>query len=65
MKRVEVDTSALVRLYVPDGPLPDNLETYISSALSYETTLIIPELALAEFAQVIWKKEQADYLTKI
>lgn len=64
MKTVVVDTSALIRLYVPDGPVPDNLESYISSALSSETTLIIPELALADFAQVLWKKEQAGYLTE-
>jgi predicted nucleic acid-binding protein len=63
MKPVVIDTSALIRLYVPDGPLPDNLESHISSALNAETTLIIPELALAEFAQVLRKKEQAGYLT--
>ena len=63
MKIVVVDTSALIRLYVPDGPIPDNLEEHISSALSAETTLLIPELALAEFAQVLWKKEQAGHLT--
>lgn len=63
MKIVVLDTSALIRLYVPDGPIPDNIEKHISSALSAETTLIIPELALAEFAQVLWKKEQAGYLT--
>ena len=65
MKIVVVDTSALIRLYVPDGPIPDNLEEHISSALSAETTLLIPELALAEFAQVLWKKEQAGYLTSL
>ena len=63
MKIVVVDTSALIRLYVPDGPIPDKLEEHIASALSAETTLLIPELALAEFAQVLWKKEQAGYLT--
>ena len=63
MKIVVIDTSALIRLYVPDGPIPENLEEHISSALSSETTLLIPELALAEFAQVLWKKEQAGYLT--
>ena len=62
MKIVVLDTSALVRFYVPDGPIPDNIEKYVSSALSAETTLIVPELALAEFAQVLWKKEQAGYL---
>lgn len=63
MKIVVIDTSALIRLYIPDGPIPDNLESHISSALRAETTLIIPELALAEFPQVLWKKEQAGYLT--
>ena len=65
MKIVVLDTSALVRLYIPDGPMPDNIEKYISAALSAETSLIIPELALAEFAQVLWKKEQAGYLTSL
>jgi predicted nucleic acid-binding protein len=63
MKVVVVDTSALIRLYVPDGPIPDDLEAHISSALRAETTLVIPELALAEFAQVLWKKEQSGYLS--
>ncbi len=62
MKIVVVDTSALIRLYIPDGPIPDGLEEYIASAWRAETTLIAPELALAEFAQVLWKKEQAGYI---
>ena len=65
MKIAVLDTSALVRFYVPDGPIPDKLEKYVSSALCAETTLIIPELALAEFAQVLLKKEQAGYLTPL
>jgi predicted nucleic acid-binding protein len=62
MNIVVVDTSAIIRLYVPDGPLPDGLEEEIETAWRGETTLIIPELALAEIAQVLWKKEQAGYL---
>ncbi|OPX37630.1 MAG: hypothetical protein B1H12_04440 [Desulfobacteraceae bacterium 4484_190.2] len=62
MKIVIVDTSALIRLYVPDGPIPDGLEGYLAAAWRAEVTLMIPELALAEFVQVLWKKEQAGYL---
>lgn len=62
MKIVIVDTSALIRLYVPDGPIPHGLEGDLEAAWRGETILMIPELALAEFAQVLWKKEQAGYL---
>lgn len=62
MKIVIVDTSALIRLYVPDGPIPDGLEEHLDAAWRGEITLMIPELALAEFVQVLWKKEQAGYL---
>lgn len=32
MNSIVVDTSALMRLYLPDGPLPDNLENQLDSA---------------------------------
>jgi len=62
MKTVVVDTSALIRLYVPDGPIPAGLEECLASAWTGETVLLVPELAMAEFVQVLWKKEQAGYL---
>lgn len=62
MKIFVIDTSALIRLYVPDGPLPKGLKEHIGSAWRAETILMIPELALAEVAQVLWKKEQAGYI---
>ena len=62
MKIVVLDTSAIIRLYVPDGPLPDGLEEHVTSSWKGETALLVPELALAECAQVLWKKEQAGYL---
>lgn len=56
MKTIVVDTSALVRLYVPDGPIPDGLEEAVESAWRAEAVLLAPELALAEVGQVLHKK---------
>jgi predicted nucleic acid-binding protein len=63
MKNIVLDTSALIRLYVPDGPLPDGLEPAVSAAWGGEIILLAPELALAEAAQVLRKKEAAGGLT--
>jgi len=62
MKSFVVDTSALIRLYVPDGPLPDGLEEAVDLAWRGEAALLAPELALVEAAQVLRKKERAGYL---
>jgi hypothetical protein len=32
MKNVVIDTSALIRLYVPDGPIPEGLEECVASS---------------------------------
>ncbi len=58
-----VDTSALIRLYVPDGPVPEGLEDAIEDAWRGDGVLMMPELALAEAAQVLWKKEQQGAMT--
>ena len=57
------DTSALVRLYIPDGPVVDGLTAAVEAAWRGDGLLLCPEIALAEMAQVLWKKEQAGYLT--
>ena len=62
MKAVVLDTSAIIRFYLPDGPIPDLLEESIQSAWNGETSLLIPDLALAEVTQVFRKKEKAGYL---
>ena len=59
-----IDTSALIRLYITDGPSLDFLEECINTAYKAETILIIPELALAEAGQVLWKKAKRTYLTQ-
>jgi predicted nucleic acid-binding protein len=56
------DTSALVRLYVPDGPIPEGAEAALEKAWAGDGALVVPELALAEAAQVLLKKEQAGSL---
>ncbi len=63
MKNIVLDTSALIRLYVPDGPLPEGLEAAIGAAWGGELMLLAPELALAEAAQVLRKKEATGGLT--
>ena len=64
MKIVVIDTSALIRFYVPDGDLPEELEKIIDSAWHAETILMVPELFFAEAAQVLLKKEKAGFLKR-
>jgi predicted nucleic acid-binding protein len=51
-----IDTSALVRLYIPDGPLPEGIETALQEAEKGIGSMIAPELIIAEAAQVLLKK---------
>ena len=62
MKVSVLDTSALVRLYIPDGPIPEGTEAALDGAWRGDEVLLVPELALAEVAQVLLKKEQARLL---
>ncbi|MCK6526320.1 type II toxin-antitoxin system VapC family toxin [Myxococcota bacterium] len=63
MRSVVIDSSALIRLYLPDGPLPEGLEDVVDSASRGDALLLVPELALAEAAQVLRKKELAGLLS--
>ena len=51
-----VDTSALIRLFVPDGPLPNNFEGFLRGVERGLNIAIAPELLLAETANVLNKK---------
>ena len=51
-----VDTSALIRLFVPDGPLPQGIEAFFQGVEQGRNTAIAPELLIAESANVINKK---------
>ncbi len=53
---VVVDTSALIRLYIPDGPMPDGLVHALQEAERGNVRVLAPELLLAEAAQVLHKK---------
>lgn len=64
MKVIVADTSVLIRLYLPDGPLPLGFEDHMDSAWQGEAVITIPEIALAEVTQVIWKKQQAGIITE-
>ncbi len=45
-----VDTSALIRLFVPDGPLPDGFNEFLRGVERGFNMAIAPELLLAEAA---------------
>ena len=59
-----IDTSALMRLYIPDGPVPESLERLLAGAERDEVVLMAPELLFAEAGQVLYKKCAQKLLTK-
>lgn len=58
-----VDTSAVMRLFIPDGPIPEGLTTFFRKVESGVDIAIAPELLLAEAANVVLKKTRRDELT--
>ena len=54
-----IDTSALIRLFVPDGPLPDGFEEFLRGVERGFNSAIAPELLPAETANVINKKRKS------
>ena len=59
-----VDTSALIRLFVPDGPLPNDFEGFLRGVERGINIVIAPELLLAEAANVINKKQISGELSE-
>jgi len=59
-----VDTSALIRLFVPDGLLPTDFVEFLRGVERGLNMAIAPELLLAEAASVINKKEKLEELTE-
>ena len=58
-----VDTSALIRLFIPDGPMPEGFEDFLRGVERGLNTAIAPELLMAESANVISKKQKAKELS--
>ena len=58
-----VDTSALIRLFIPDGPLPEGFEDFLRGVERGQNTAIAPELLMAESANVLNKKRKSNQLT--
>lgn len=63
MRQYILDTSAVIRLFVPDGPLPEGLESAVECAWRGDALLLAPELLLVEAAQVLHKKELRGFLS--
>ena len=51
-----VDSSAVVRLFIPDGPIPDGFEQFMQGVEVGTHIAIAPELMLVEVANVLHKK---------
>lgn len=58
-----IDASALMRLFIPDGPVPQGLEAFFQGVESGRNMAIAPELLMAEAASVIHKKRRLGLLT--
>ena len=51
-----IDTSALIRLFIPDGPALPEAELALSRASTGGDTLLAPDLILVEIANVLLRK---------
>lgn len=58
-----IDTSALIRLFVPDGPLHPEVETAFNRAASGADWVLAPQLLLAEAANVLLRKRRRGELS--
>ncbi len=58
-----IDTSALIRLFVPDGPVHPEVETALNQATSGAAVVFAPQLILAEAANVLLRKKRRGELS--
>lgn len=58
-----LDASAWLRLFVPDGPLPDGLEDAVRRAEQGDALLSAPDLAWVEMAHALHRKRTTGWLT--
>ena len=59
-----LDTSAVVRLFVPDGPVADGLESFLAGAEAGINIALAPDLMLVEVANVLHRKARQGELTQ-
>ena len=59
-----IDTSALIRLFIPDGPIPEGFEKFLSGVERGNNTAIAPELLLVESANVLDRKRKMDEISE-
>jgi predicted nucleic acid-binding protein len=58
-----IDTSALLRLFIPDGPIPEGLEAFFRGVETGNNTAIAPELLIVESINVVIKKQLRNELS--
>lgn len=51
-----LDTSALIRFYIPDGPMPEGMEIFMTEVDRGYGTALVPSLIWIEAASVLLKK---------
>jgi predicted nucleic acid-binding protein len=58
-----IDTSALLRLFIPEGAIPEGLEDFFQGVNQGRNWALAPELLIAEAGNVIWKYIRAGIMT--
>ncbi|MDD3473940.1 MAG: type II toxin-antitoxin system VapC family toxin [Syntrophaceae bacterium] len=58
-----IDTSAVIRLFIDDGPITEGLEKFLREVERGNAIALAPELMLVEAANVLYKKMLRDELT--
>ena len=59
-----IDTSALIRLFIPDGPIPRGLEKFMNGVEKDQDVAIAPDLLMVESANVLNKKRKSGELSE-
>lgn len=58
-----IDASALIRLFIPDGPIHPEVENALNQATSGTAVVFAPQLILVEAANVLLRKRRRGELT--
>lgn len=59
-----IDTSALIRLFIPDGEIPEGLEQLFRGVERGDNRAIAPEIILVESANVLERKINSGEITE-